>query len=118
MSGRHGRSVPGRDDTERADAVSRQDVDAGDPAAAGPDPEGGAPDEARPGSEGGSKPERPRRGGLIGIARLPGDLFWQLGVLIPAAVKQLNEADAAFGQPAREQAIGRERSWFARVRPV
>jgi signal peptidase I len=69
MSGRQGRSVPGRDDTERADAVSRQDVDAGDSAAARPEPEGGVPDETRPGEEGGPKQERQHRGGFIGFVR-------------------------------------------------
>ena len=49
-----------------------------------------------------------RGGGLIGVAALAGDLRGQVRVLVPAAVEELDEAHAALGQPARQQAVGGE----------
>ena len=42
----------------------------------------------------------------------------QVVVMIPAAMIELNEADAALGQPPREQAVGGKRAGLARLRPV
>ena len=38
--------------------------------------------------------------------------------MIPAAMKQLNEADAALGQASRQQAVGGKRAGLARLRTV
>ena len=46
-----------------------------------------------------------RRRGLIGITALAGDLGGQVGVLVPAAMEELDEPHAALGQPARQQAV-------------
>src|SRR5262249_54108668 len=41
------------------------------------------------------------RRGAIGVGTLAGDLLGQTRVLVPAAVEELDEADAALGQAAR-----------------
>ena len=55
---------------------------------------------------------------LIGIAALAGDLRGQVRMLVPAAVEELDEAHAPFGQPARQQAVGGEGPGLARVGAV
>ena len=48
-----------------------------------------------------------------------GDLLAaRFAVLVPAAVEELDEAHAALGQPAGQQAVGRERAGLLRVRAV
>ena len=47
-----------------------------------------------------------RRRGLVGVAALAADLLGQVGVLVPAHVIELNEAYAALGQAAGQEAIG------------
>src|SRR5215510_16061770 len=56
--------------------------------------------------------ERRRR--LIRALALKRQIARQVAVLIPASVIKLNEANAAFGQAAREQTVGGVRSWLAR----
>src|SRR5947207_11180807 len=53
--------------------------------------------------------------GLIRLKTLPANLFWKIVVLVPAAMKQLDEAHATFGQTPRENAIGGVGSWLARI---
>src|SRR5262245_44896409 len=60
--------------------------------------------------------ERRRR--LIRVAALPLELFGQVLMLIPAAVKELNEANSALSKPAREDAVRSVRSGLARISPV
>ncbi len=47
-----------------------------------------------------------RGGGLVDVAALVGQLPRDGDVLVPAAVEELHEADAALEQPAGEQAVG------------
>src|SRR5262249_52701100 len=60
--------------------------------------------------------ERRRR--LIRVAALPRELFGQVLMLIPAAMKELNEAYAALSKPSREDAVRSVRSGLARIRSV
>ena len=55
---------------------------------------------------------------LVGVLALSGNLLRQIVVLIPAAMEELDEADAALRQPARQQAVGRERAGLARISAV
>ena len=55
---------------------------------------------------------------LVGRLALPGDVARQLDVLVPAAMKDLNEPHAALGQPAREETVCRVGSRLFRVRSV
>ena len=60
-----------------------------------------------------------RGGRLISVLGLFRDvLLRQVPVLIPAAMEELNEADSAFGQPPRQNAIEGERARLARVGAV
>src|SRR5262245_13000973 len=59
-----------------------------------------------------------RRCRLIRVAALPRELFGQVLMLIPAAVKELNEAYAALSEPAREDAVRSVCAWLARIRTV
>src|SRR5688572_19016691 len=52
---------------------------------------------------------------LIDILALQRQMLSELSVLIPAAMIELNETNAALDQPAREQTIGGKRSGFARI---
>ena len=45
-------------------------------------------------------------GGLVGAAALHADVGGEFIVLIPAAVIELDEADVAFGEAAREETVG------------
>ena len=56
--------------------------------------------------------------GLIGLPALPLDALRQVVVLIPALVIELDERDAALGEPARQQTVGGERARRPRVRAV
>ncbi len=49
---------------------------------------------------------------------LPGNLLRQRGVLVPAAVEELDEAHAALRQPPGEQAVGGERAGRSRLGAV
>ena len=60
--------------------------------------------------------QRSRR--LIRLLALPPNLFWQIAVLVPSAVEQLNKSDAAFRKSSREDTVGGKRARLARVRPV
>ena len=55
---------------------------------------------------------------LVGVAALAGDLLGQVRVLVPAAMEELDEAHAALGQPAGQQAVGGEGAGLARVGAV
>ena len=44
--------------------------------------------------------------------------FGKLAVMVPIAVIELDEAHAALGQPAREQAVVCKRPRLARIRPI
>src|SRR5579875_3905993 len=46
-------------------------------------------------------------GRLIGVAALAGDLFGQVGMLIPTLVEKLDETNAALGKAARQQTVSR-----------
>ena len=59
-----------------------------------------------------------RRARLIGVAALDGEMRMQVSVLVPARVHQLHEADAALGEPPRDQAVVREGSRHERVGAV
>ena len=52
--------------------------------------------------------------GLVGIGALLGELVRQRAVLIPSAMKELDEAHAALHQPSRDQTVARVRSRLAR----
>ena len=57
-------------------------------------------------------------GSLVGIARLTADLLRQFGMLVPASVKELNEAHASFRQPPGQQAIRGKRARLSRIRSI
>ena len=59
-----------------------------------------------------------RGGGLIDVAALVGELAVDGDVLVPAAVEELHEADAAFEQAAGEQAVGGVAAGFVDVGAV
>ena len=48
----------------------------------------------------------------------PAICFGQIAVLVPAAMEELDEADAAFGQAARQKAVGGKRARLPRVGAV
>src|SRR5437016_10499439 len=57
-----------------------------------------------------------RGAGLVCLASLGADAGGQVAMLVPALVIKLDEADAAFGQPPRQQTIGGKSPWLAAVR--
>ncbi len=59
-----------------------------------------------------------RGGGLVGLAALVADGAGQAAVVVPALVVELDEADAALGQAAGEQAVGGEGAGRAAVGAV
>src|SRR4029453_10765229 len=59
-----------------------------------------------------------RGAGLVGVLALSGNQLGQRVVMIPPAMKELNEADAAFGESSREQTVGGKRAGRARLGPV
>src|SRR5437773_5396517 len=60
--------------------------------------------------------ERRRR--LVGLLAQRADSRGQVAVVVPPLVIKLDELDAALGEPARQQTVGRERARLAGVRPV
>ena len=59
-----------------------------------------------------------RGGGLVGLAALVANAGGETAVVVPALVVELDEADAAFGQAARQQAVGGECAGGAAVGAV
>jgi hypothetical protein len=59
-----------------------------------------------------------RGAGLIGVLALLGEDPWEIAVLIPAAVEELDEAHATFGEAAGKDAIGGDRCRVARIGAV
>ena len=57
-------------------------------------------------------------GGLVDVAALVGELALDGDVLVPAAVEELHEADAALEQAAAEQAVGGVAAGFVDVGAV
>ncbi len=57
-----------------------------------------------------------RGGGLVGFGALAADAGGQAAVLVPALVVELDEAHAALGQPAGQQAVGGEGAGLAGYR--
>src|SRR5262249_42673494 len=57
-------------------------------------------------------------GGLIDACALQGNVARQVVVLVPAAMIELNEADATLGEPARKETICGIGAGFPRIRPV
>ena len=57
-------------------------------------------------------------GGLVDVAALVGQLAVDGDVLVPAAVEELHEADAALDEPAAEQAVGGVAAGFVDVGAV
>lgn len=56
--------------------------------------------------------------GLVDVISLPLDLFWEFAVVVPAAVKELNETDATLGHAAREEAVAGKRAGLFNFRAV
>ena len=54
----------------------------------------------------------------VGILALSANLLRQIVMLVPTSVEQLDEADAAFRETARQEAIGSERSRLSRFLAV
>ena len=55
---------------------------------------------------------------MVGVAALVAKLFGKITMRIPAAMKQLHGAHAAFDEPARHQAALGEGAGLRHVRPV
>ena len=51
--------------------------------------------------------------GLVDVAALVGQVAGDVGVLVPAAMEDLDEPHVAFGHPASQQAAGGERARLA-----
>src|SRR5688500_11011505 len=62
--------------------------------------------------------EHQRRGSLVHIAALLGQLLGQVIMLIPAAVIELDETDTPLDEPACEQRIGSKCARSTRILPV
>ena len=58
------------------------------------------------------------RTGLVGVLALPGNQLRQRVVVIPSAMEELNEADAAFREPPGEQAVRGKRAGRPRLGSV
>ena len=58
------------------------------------------------------------RGGLVGVLALDLELTTQVVVVIPACVKKLHVARAAFDEPTRRKTVLRERAWAQHVGAV
>ena len=58
------------------------------------------------------------RAGLVGFAALLADAAGQTTVMVPAGVIELDETHVALGQPAGQEAVGRERPGFPGIRTV
>ena len=56
-----------------------------------------------------------RGGGLVDVFAALRQVFGQLAVMVPIAMVELDETDAALGQAAREQAVGGESAGLLRV---
>ena len=58
------------------------------------------------------------RAGLVGLAALLADAAGQAAVMVPTGVIELDKSNVALGQPAGQQAVGREAARCPRVGPV
>ena len=56
--------------------------------------------------------------GLIGLQALATNLLWQVVVLVPTAMEELNKADATLGQAAGQNTIGGIAAGFAGIRTI
>src|SRR5207237_1146982 len=56
--------------------------------------------------------------GLVHIATLQRQVAWQIAVMIPLAMEQLDDPHAAFNKPPRQQSAGGERAWLGHLRSI